>query len=121
MELLQDIYIRDRNDSRYNPNRLEVKNKLEALISKIKMILLTNKGEVYGFPDFGMDLEKYLFEETVNKMELTQDFYAMLGKYVPEISEYNIDFDVEIRTSGSYFVAYLNIYLNGNKFMSFML
>jgi hypothetical protein len=48
------------------------------------MTLFTKKGEVLGEPDFGIDLNKYLFEYDIDPMSLSHEATSQVNKYVAE-------------------------------------
>lgn len=112
---MKDVYLRDPSDSKYRPLLLETGDKIEILLNKIRMILLTDRGEVLGEPSLGLSLEHSLFETVLDEGAIKEDFYAQLGKYVPEISDYKIDLDVEYNTDGVKNEIFLIININDQK------
>ena len=56
-----EIYNRDPSDPKYKQNIVEVTQPVEICIGQLKMLLLTNKGEVLGDPKFGLNLEDLVF------------------------------------------------------------
>ena len=60
-----------------------------------KMLLLTNKGERVMEPDFGVGMNKYLFENftqsTFSKIE--RDIFEQTSIYLPSINIQEISFD----------------------------
>ena len=84
MAQLRDFYLRSSSDPAFRPNQLEVYDDLESLLQQIKMILFTQKGEVLGEPNFGLDVEKYLFEFSVDPFSLTREAAAQINTYVGE-------------------------------------
>lgn len=118
--MIRSIYIRDPLDSYYNSKKLEVNSELEEVLSKIKMILTTDKGSVLGEYDFGVSFDDYLFESTVNTAGIRNEIQSLITKYVPESSKYNINVDVKVNVMGEVYVCYIDIYLNGSKMMSFL-
>jgi hypothetical protein len=84
MAQLRDFYIRASNDPAFRPDQLEVYDDLEAMLQQIKMTLFTKKGEVLGELDFGIDVEKYLFEFSVDPFALTREAAAQINTYVGE-------------------------------------
>lgn len=119
--MLTEIYFRDETDMKYSPNYIEFSDKLEALLSKLRMILYTNRGEVLGEPELGMDLENYLFEPGLNENIIKERFYAQLAKYIPEHIEYNIDCSISTQTNGVINTSYLYITINNQKFIGLQL
>ena len=71
MAHLRDFYTRTLDDPKYLGDRVEISDDLESTIQQVKMTLFTKKGEVLGEPDFGLDLNKYLFEYDIDPMSLS--------------------------------------------------
>jgi hypothetical protein len=84
MAQLRDFYTRTMEDPKYLGDRLEVSDELESAIQQVKMTLFTKKGEVLGEPDFGIDLENYLFEYSIDPDRLGRDAMGQVNKYVAE-------------------------------------
>ena len=84
MANLRDFYTRTMEDPKYLGDRVEISDELESAIQQVKMTLFTKKGEVLGEPDFGIDLDSYLFEYSVDPMSLSQDATSQINKYVAE-------------------------------------
>jgi phage baseplate assembly protein W len=87
---ISEIYNRLPNDDYYQDNRLEVKDEIEALISKVRMIILTKKGDVLGDPEFGVDLEQFIFETFFDRAAIYNEINSQFSKYIPEASKYNL-------------------------------
>jgi phage baseplate assembly protein W len=71
--MLIDFYMRNEYEPGYNSNSLFVVDPYEILLNKIKMILFTRPGEVFGNPDFGIDLESYVFETRINEQQIVSN------------------------------------------------
>lgn len=84
MAQIRDFYIRESTDPAFQPNQLEVYDDLESMLQQIRMTLFTQKGEVLGEPDFGLDVEKYLFEFSIDPFSLTREAAAQINTYVGE-------------------------------------
>lgn len=84
MAHLRDFYTRTIEDPKYLGDKVEVSDDLESTIQQIKMTLFTKKGEVLGEPDFGIDLNKYLFEYDIDPMSLSHEATSQVNKYVAE-------------------------------------
>ena len=90
MSQLRDFYLRQDGDPAFRPDQLEVYDDLEFALQQIKMTLFTKKGEVLGEPDFGIDIEKYLFEFNIDPLALSREADAQIIKYVSEAKKRNI-------------------------------
>ena len=115
---MREIYFRYIGDSKWDNSILEVDNEMEALIYKIYMILLSNRGEVLGEPYLGLDLERYLFESYINKSAIQDQFYSQVGKYIPESGNYKIDMEISDTTDGYKNEIYIDIKINDVKVLS---
>ncbi len=83
---LSDIYIKSTKDPGYVENRLENQSFLDTVIAKIYMILMTNKGEVLGDPNFGADVPKYLWKTRFPASTLQNEITDQMTTYVPELN-----------------------------------
>ena len=80
----------------------------------MRLILFTNRGEVLGSPDFGMDLEEYLFDFDVNEGLIRDRFYAQIAKFIPE-TQFKIDIEFERQINKTENVLFLFITIDGKK------
>jgi hypothetical protein len=90
MPQIRDFYFRDQTDPAFRADQLEVYDSLEETLQQVKMTLFTRKGEVLGEPNFGIDVEKYLFEFTVDPFSLSKEATDQLNTYVGEGRSRNI-------------------------------
>lgn len=84
MPQYRDFYLRPESDPAYQPDQLEVYDELENALQQIRMTLFTSKGEVLGEPNFGTDVDKYLFEFEIDPFSLTRDASSQINTYVSE-------------------------------------
>lgn len=84
MAQLRDFYLRPESDPAYRPDQLEVYDELESTVQQIKMTLFTRKGEVLGDHTFGLQVDKYLFEFSIDPFALTSEAQSQIGLYVLE-------------------------------------
>lgn len=80
---MREIYNRDPNDPKYNPYQLEVSDPIEICTGQLKMLLLTNKGEVLGDPKFGLNLEDLIFNLELSEYSIKKELDLNLKVYVP--------------------------------------
>ena len=84
MAQLREIYFRDQNDPKYRADQVEVTDDLEATIQQIMMTIFTKKGEVLGEPNFGLNLDNYLFEFDVDPTSLGRAAQDQIYNFVAE-------------------------------------
>ena len=89
---ISDFYIRNEKDPAFDENRLENTTFLDTVIAKIQMILMTNKGQVFGNPDFGADIPRYLWKTKFPASTIQANIQEQFALYIPElaVSDYKI-------------------------------
>ena len=95
-------------------NFIKEKSYLYKTISRITT-LYTNKGEILGAPDLGLDLEDNLFNFNMPFDFISQKFYAQLAKYVPEVVDFKIDIDYDIVSNINSKIVNIYISINNNR------
>ena len=85
-----EIYSRTTEDPFFDAYKMDVTNELEALLGKIRMIMGTRKGDLLGDPNFGVDLEQYIFETSVDAGSIRREVESQFSRYIPEASRYNL-------------------------------
>ena len=115
--MLKELYCRNVNDPSFKPRQLETGSELEALLSKIRMIIFTERGEVLGAPNLGLSLEEHLFDLNVNTAQLQNTFYNQLAAFVPEAGKYNVEIAVNFQPGEVRDLCFIDIYIDGSKFI----
>lgn len=83
---VSDIYIKGVKDPLFKENVLETNTYIDTVISKIYMILMTNKGDVLGDPNFGADIPTYLWKTRFPASTLQENIIEQFETYIPELS-----------------------------------
>jgi len=113
MAQLRDFYIRPESEPAHRPDQLEVYDELESTLQQIKMTLFTNKGEVLGEPNFGIEVERYLFEFNIDPFALSSEASNQINNYVTESRKRTITVDPasypDDRSNREIFVLLINI------------
>lgn len=113
--MIKDLYTRNPNDPGFNPNKLENSDPIEAIITKIKMILGTAPGQVFGEMKFGLDIESLIFQTNINEFNLESKIKEQINAYIAETSDYKIDVKVQFGKAEFYDYAIIDIYINNEK------
>ena len=91
---MSDIYNRLPSDQSYKL-LCETDDGMENIISQIKMILGTKRGDVLGEPYFGLDLNRYIFSMDYNQDEINQIVQdAIIPNLLYDSSKYNVKLSV---------------------------
>ncbi len=114
--MLTEIFCRNPNDPGYTP-QLETKSSLEALLTKIRMIIFTGKGEILGHPEFGLSLEDQLFELSLNASQIQRDFYDQLSAYAPEAGSYAVQIEINFQPGEVRDICFIDIYIDNRKYL----
>jgi hypothetical protein len=113
--MVRDIYTRAPSDPNYVFGVYDHSDPIESIITQIKMILGTTKGQVFGNVNFGIGLENLVFETRINKLDLEEKIKAQIYQYIEEAGKYSITAKVSFgRDSGTEF-AVVDIYIDAVK------
>ncbi len=113
--MIRDLYIRDPRDVNYKYGVLEHSDAIESIITKVKMILGTSQGQVFGDLNFGIGIEDLVFETRVNKMELEERIKSQISQYVTESKDYKINPRVSFGKADGYDYCVIDIFVNDQK------
>ena len=93
--MIQEIYTRMPTDTKYNSNILDTHDEVERILTEIRTILGTKHGEVLGDPNFGIDLEQYVFSYGIKKQEILKNLKNQINQYLYyDPDKYTIDLDL---------------------------
>jgi len=92
---MREIYNRDPMDPSYNPYQIEVTDPVEICVGQLKMLLLTNKGEVLGDSKFGMNLEELIFNLELSESAIKKELDLFLKIYVPLFQKLGGSYDLK--------------------------
>lgn len=118
--MLKEIYCIPPDESRYKPNVVEIESELDTIIQQVDMILFTKQGEVLMAPEFGVNLEKYLFETNWNSEVIKNIIREQIRNYVYVSGSYTVDVDVNF-IHWAYNVAMIvDLSINNRKIASYL-
>lgn len=100
MESIEDLYIKNNKYPDYDEFRLTNSAFEDVIVSKIEMILLTNKGDCTD-PDFGADIPKYLWKTRFPASNIQQNIQDQFRKYIPELNSQDYKINVYIFNGSS--------------------
>ena len=104
-----DLNIRGVNHPKYNQYRILEDRPIEIIVQKLENILFTNKGDIFGDPEFGCDLEYYLWRTDAPKESIQRTIYEQIDTYIPELRSYNFSVSVELYEGTVKDIMYINI------------
>ena len=85
---------------------------IRVIIQKYEMILFTNKGEVFGDLNFGMDLEELLFETKLSADSIEAMINSQIAEYISEVANTNYTLTVSFFEDPERYQDYMEILFN---------
>ena len=92
---------------------------IRVIIQKYEMLLFTNKGDVFGEPDLGANLEELLFETRLSSEYIEGDIKVQIETYIPEIANINYNLSVTIYDDPERFQEYMEVIFTINDYEVF--
>jgi hypothetical protein len=89
-----DFYIAYPGHPKFTDKELIEDEVIRVIIQKYEMIVFTNKGELFGDPNFGGDLERLLHETKVSAKVVENDLRDQIIEYIPEIRDISYELSV---------------------------
>ena len=115
--MIKEIYCKLPSDINYQ-NKLETEDEAEQILQQIKMILGTKQGHVLGSYDFGIDLQRYLFQLRYSEQQMLYMVNAAIAKYVKfNTDKWTVYADISFGhdVSAAYEYAVIDIVINQKK------
>ena len=109
-----DIYLRLPNDPNYNANYLEVQDEISNFVQRIEMILTTVPGEVLGEPEFGVNLEGFLWNPYITIGTIKNEIVTQIRRYCPYDQQISFKVDVSFIQGEISDSILIDIIIDGN-------
>ena len=107
-----DFYIGYPGHPRFRNTDIIEDDIIRVIIQKYEMILFTNKGEVFGDLDFGLDLEELLFETKLSADAIESMINMQINTYISEIANINYSVTVSFFEDPERYQDYMEIFFN---------
>lgn len=112
----KDIYIKYEGHPRFHSNRIIEDDVVETIVQKLEMILFSDKGSLIGSPEFGCNLEYFLWETKVPANDLKFLISNQINFFVPELNTLGYDFNLELYEGSFRDILYLNFVIKGYNY-----
>ena len=80
--MVREIYTRTPDDPNYEGELLEFSDEIESILTQMRTLLGTNKGDVFGVHTFGIDLENAVFSTRKSAEQIIQELNSQINDYV---------------------------------------
>lgn len=112
---IRDFNIRGKDHPKYSSTRVLEDRTIEFVVQKLENVLFTNKGDVLGDPDFGANLEFYLWSTNVPVGKIEQQIREQIEIYIPELKTFQYTLAVEIYEGTVRDILQVNIKIKDTK------
>jgi phage baseplate assembly protein W len=89
-----DFYVLYQGHPKYRPGEIIEDEVIAVIVQKIEMMLFTNKGEVFGQPDFGADLLELLYQTKVSDQFVKNEIQEQISNYIVELFQTSYTIEV---------------------------
>lgn len=113
--MIRDLYIRTPEDPNYEFGLLEHSDAIESIISKIKVLMGTKSGQVFGDVALGLGIEELIFETRINKTHLEERIKMQFDLYISESKDFKITPKVNFGKEDGYDYAIIDIFINDER------
>ena len=107
-----DFYIGYPGHPRFKDLSLIEDDVIRVIIQKYEVILFTNKGDVFGDPNFGANLEELLHETKLSAETIQNDIDSQIKNYISEISGVSYTLTVSFFDDPERHQQYMEVYFN---------
>jgi phage baseplate assembly protein W len=90
----RDLYIGYEGHPRFTINKIITDDIIRVIVQKYEMIIFTNKGELFGDPNFGADLTRLLFETKISAEAVKANIISQINRYINELQGTNYTLEV---------------------------
>lgn len=120
--MLKELYVKLPTDNNYE-RRLECDGEgIQSIIQQVRMVLGTKPGQVLGAPNFGIDLQQYLFSYNTNPDEIKFMVNAAIGYYIkfdPKRYQVGCEINFGHDTNGDEY-GIIDVYINSVPYMGIL-
>ena len=90
-----ELYIKAIGDPNFDADQLQADEDIQMLLTQIETLIFTNKGDVLGNPDFGLNIDDYVYSFRYNDTMLQGMIEAGISRYCPLSYKYPVSVTVE--------------------------
>jgi hypothetical protein len=113
--MLRDIYVRNPDDPKYIPYKIEENDTIANLIDQLRIMFATSPGEVIAYPDFGVNLEVMLFDLEFDEKQILEEINRQYFQYIfSAFPGINVEFDANVSDGDFTTNLILDVYINSD-------
>ena len=116
-----DIYFKLPSDPVFDAFGIEEESALEIFLQQVDMILTTTKGSVLGDPEFGLNLDQYLWSYSGGSGSIKQDVQQQINQYVETDVPIDYNIDVSFISGEIYDTILIDVSVDGQKVAGYLM
>ena len=106
---IRDLNIRGKSHPKYDSKRVMEDRTIEFIVQKLENVLFSNKGDVLGDPEFGANLEYYLWSTNVPVSKMKNEILKQINDYIPELNSFQYSLSVDVYEGSARDILQINI------------
>ena len=110
-----EFYIKAQGDPGIDPTEMENYSELSRRLAQIESVLFTRKGDVLGNPEFGANLEDYVYSLSYNDYLLKKVVAEQIFQFCPLAQKFNVTVDVDFTKEVDRHAVFIDIRVD-NKY-----
>ena len=108
-----ELYIKTLGDPNFDADQLQSDDDIQMLLTQIETLIFTNKGEVMGNSEFGLNIEDYVYSFRYNDNMLQSMISEGIYRYCPLSYKYPVNVSVEFTEETERNMVFIDITIDG--------
>lgn len=104
-----ELYVKTIGDPNFRDDQLQSDEEIQMMLTQIETLIFTNKGEVLGNPEFGLNLDDYVYSFMYNDDMLKGAVSNAISQHVPLSNKYPVNVTVDYTTESDRNAVYIDI------------
>jgi hypothetical protein len=104
-----ELYIKALGDPNFDFEQLQVDEEIQMMLTQIETLVFTAKGDVMGAPEFGLNLEDYVYSFMYNDNMLQGLVSNAISDFIPLSRKYPVQVNVEYTAQSDRNAVYIDI------------
>ena len=107
-----EFYIRDIGDPHYDSTEIQTSSEISMLLTQLETLLFTRRGDVMGDPEFGANLDDYVYALRYNETMLKGVIEKQIAYYIPLAAKYNTQVEVTFTDQDTRHLLFVDIIID---------
>jgi hypothetical protein len=104
-----ELYVKAIGDPNFDANQMQSDEEIQMMLTQIETLIFTTKGDVMGDPDFGLNIEDYIYSFRYNDTMLQGMIETNIDRYIPLANKYPVSVGVEFTQETERNLVYIDI------------